>query len=243
MPHGKPPHSGVFSGRGRLVAMPVSTELTVNGLCGPVSPSRASASTAGIRVVMGQSSPSAGTFPDTPGMSLAKKSANPPFRPKRAVTVPVRDPSASRSLGYESNGEGRLENSLGVVEREVRFRLTEDGFHRPEWQLTLEGHERSGLFCSSTRPPGRLGGDDAFPLPSPEDIDKERESGSPPGVNATECDGDVLHSSLRQDSPTSHKSGGSPPTTGARSSGGSGPRGLSSSKPSQLRCRRRSASA
>lgn len=52
----------------------------------------------------------------------------------------------SRSLGYESNGEGRLENPLGVVERELRFRLTKERFHRPEWELTLEGHEAAAAF-------------------------------------------------------------------------------------------------
>ncbi|WP_138418785.1 GNAT family N-acetyltransferase [Sinomonas gamaensis] len=52
----------------------------------------------------------------------------------------------SSALGYEPNGEGRLKNSLGVVEREVRYRLPKERFRRPDWELEVEGHEAAAAF-------------------------------------------------------------------------------------------------
>ncbi|MDQ4490018.1 GNAT family protein [Sinomonas sp. ASV486] len=72
----------------------------------------------------------------------------------------------SRSLGYEPNGEARLETSLGVVEREVRFRLAQERFQRPPWELRVEGHEAAaaalGIPEERGGHPARLdgGGDD-----------------------------------------------------------------------------------
>lgn len=52
----------------------------------------------------------------------------------------------SARLGYEPNGEARIENSLGIVEREVRFRLARERFRRPDWELKVQGHEAAASF-------------------------------------------------------------------------------------------------
>jgi RimJ/RimL family protein N-acetyltransferase len=51
----------------------------------------------------------------------------------------------SRSLGYELNGVTRM--SLGgKAETVQRVRLTSQAFRRPDWQLTVEGHEPTAQF-------------------------------------------------------------------------------------------------
>jgi RimJ/RimL family protein N-acetyltransferase len=51
----------------------------------------------------------------------------------------------SRSLGYELNGTTRM-SWAGKQETVQRVRLTPDTFHRPDWQLKVEGHEPTAKF-------------------------------------------------------------------------------------------------